>query len=1625
MNEVPGGTGSGPEGGPPKSWREELQEIGKAARERFRRGVPEETGKTPEEIQAMRDEEIEVMRELLEKDTEAVKADPAATDGKLLQKGALRLIESAREHIVDIGGKVDKVIPKVTYAVLTAALAEEGIPPKKAMALAKVANVLVGRRLQGKAREAFGGLEHALDAIEDHVLRAQIESELAARIREEEAKEAGGSTGGSRATGSSGSGAAGSAAVPSPTGGAPSPDAGGAAAGGGGPSPDTAGAGGGGPSGPEEPPPGPDDGSDAELEEEEAEQRREQQRAREASDQARHGIDSLQYSGGDADEHQRFQSNVYNVNYSDRYRQEVAAKVKSRLTRLNGGREPTYEEIQDEVDLEQIRDVETDFITNGLSQLDSEMSKARTEEEKTQVIKNLAIRMRKVGRKYNSADFGRIYRQITDARFGNYARHGGTQDIKGIFRSLEDANIILPQDKRDFLNTLSSAKTVMNHLARLQGDAMVRIRADVFSLAEDNAERLKIEKDARGIAWEQYTAEVRDLSDRIMSNTVVRQDQIFSLEYRESSVLKGIQNKLRNIGNEMSSLLEGGYDADVTLSDGTPVKITFTKQSTIMVEDIDRNYQVRRDSRHLGNAVEEFLSGQVYGQKDRAEIIHNILHSINTGVGLETMKASAEKLPTEFVQRLFHKNSEYSDADQIYIRTLAEAIQRNGGFIPDDFGIKNAEGLDSVDEEALNILLSMIPRKVSESETENQHRNRVLQILAAGKVIAYAFKADALHLIKHAKPKPKFKIELDGSIKREAQGQQTHSKTYLKIAPELQPFFFHHLYGVPPSKPWITSVYIPRNIDTFVANGGPHRENYSHRQVLAWHQELTAAQAVGASEELRRDFYSEYKTLEEVEDQGYLGATQAGKFGNYDSHIVRILDSEDRPVDDVLATVAQLRRVGSGYVHNYITKDAQVDWFADPANYSSSGDRTQGREQSLLDIQESYEKAKTAHKEAMEQAEIQGRMTKKAQKAIADLDGARRALVTRITELEVIIPLRDSMPSSMVSSEKVPFTPDLEVDQGLTLRSQLNESILRNSHVKDFINNPDLDAEARKQAEIYVADEISKIALGTQTMLESISVKRRRQKYDRLMAKDTDIARDVAHRLMSPARNFFAVNSEFSRTDAQAALSDIYTRSITVSRTSMDFSLAKVFPTEKSFVEFMKQYSTDLQYAIGDMNEGTARDLGVPIDAGLQRYEFYGSEDNGTPEGKSVSKFLKEKRALEAQEKKAVGQARRDIQSEISAISGHLDGWIVRNRTKPNIHRDSLMRRASTMIVERRGPILTELFNRDQAMEQANFTQLGQNFAQKQVTNGDTERKMVAASIPLWFDGMDKFVKAAGSGPKALKGAISNLSGPLEAIAKEMAPKDLNTAPYRIMERILMIERFVLEDPDVRTQILGMSAQELALRDRRPVNLMGTAFQDSPRTPVFSADRDDISFITEELVTKLSSVEVPPFRMKYTGNAQVRIDTGDQRIARMSKGIFNFINPTSAFVQDKALKLENIARRIESHVPRGALGRGMEKVANMLRNTATRLETRTAGMQADLSNVLRRFRFFTKDKRIVTMYKDQGPTLELLRQAQASNPTDRARWSEDWPKWILTSAVAFGTLLAWLLGPALADGKKK
>lgn len=1581
--------GTGAEGGPPKSWREQLKDIRNAAVRRYTQGASYEEGKSPQEIRGIRDKELQDQMDRLDNYSDGTEADPAAHEATTFQKAALELVESARQHVIEpVKGTVIPVIPKITYAVLTAALAEEGIPPKKAMALAKVANMIVGRRLQGKAKDALGGLEHALNAIEDHVLRAQIKAELDRKIEEERAREA--ADGGSAA----GPGAAGG------TGGADDEAAGtGPEASGGGAGDGSSGGRGGGPEGPEDPG-GPEDAEDEdepEIDPDTVEETARRLGLNPEVDLTEIRQSIMEMNGGMADQEKQFLLRVSRMKFTEKYKEEVTESEVS-LMKAAGFENPDPAQIREAVQRRLASERYEDFIINGLQKLDRETANAKTEVEKTQRLMEFLAYLETIEYKYNPQEFNRLIQSVESARFSNYARRRNADDIETIIKNMKyEANIFLPPDQEAFMRKLSSASTALTHLAELEGEELLKDPTNPQS--------------ARDRAWDIFTTQINNLTDRILSSRVVRHDETFSLTYQENSVIRGIQGRLRMLGTQITERLQTGEPFTHTYIDpenpARTIDITYDSDSKVSIEDIDRTYGLSRDSRSLGTAVEDYLAPQVYDQKDRVEIVHNIMHSISQGVGLEDSKRFTAKLPSEFVDRLLLSNPEYSLAEQEYLKELDEAIERNGGFIPDDFGIKNRQGLDAIEENVFNNLLSLIRKK--EHETDQEHKNRCLQALRAGEVIAYAYTGDAFSRLKYAKPKPDFVVGDNGEVTQVPRGEQTHSRTYWAFAPKIMPFFFHHMYGAPPHKPWIKSVYIPHNLDSYVTQGGAARENFSYEQVLDWDRVLTSAQSFGASEELRRDFYPHFRTLMDIEDQGYLGATQAGKMGKFDQYVEKKADIEGRSVDDVVKTVANLRRLGSGYVHTYIS--TKIDWFANPANYSSLDTRTPGREHSLLDLQRAYNEAEEAYKKSKQLAARRGRMSKTARKALVDFNEAKRALTIRITELEVLIPLRDTLPSSMLSAEKVPFTPDLEVDQQMTVRQQMSAAVSSNADVQTFLRRYS-DKPLAKQ---YVDSEVTKIALSTQSMVETLLLKARRDRYDALWKAGQ---KDAARALLEPSQSVFKANEAYDSEVVKRALNTIYSQIRAVSKTQDNFSLGTIFPDQESFQQFMREYSCKLQLAIGDLHPSALDDINDHTHSETVRYQFYGSEDE-----RSVSDFLKEKRKLTALEKKASGQERASLRAQIDALNVRLSQWISRNQA--SLQRDSITRRTAEQIFDKRGPIATEMFNRDKSMDKANLTRLGSNFAEKQINNGITEQTMIAASTPLWLSAIDSFVLKARSGEEGLKGAVGDLSGPLKAIAKELDQKDPVTAPARTAQRILMLERFLLETPAARVQLLGIKAQEWALRSKIPINLMGTAFQDSaePDMEVYTMDRDDAKFLTQKLVASVQEVvRIPPHRMRYLGRTEV-IDGGNVRGTRIAAGASRIINTPTQLAERASQKLHGLGMRLENTRLGGMFGRGIGKIGTFLERVAMNLPARTAQLDSRISSFMQRFNSAGR-KKIIPQYEDQGVSLDLLRQVQGSYAFDPARWNEDWPMWLMSSLAALTVFTIFLFKPAMNNKGK-
>ena len=191
MNETVMRSADGSESGPPRSWREEIVDLTKDVRRHVGRRRQEERGKTRDEVRQLRQrtrDELDAQRDLLEAHTQT--DPPDAHAASLIQKATLAMIEYARNGAIPTARENIDLIPDASYLILTAALIDEGIPPKRAAALAKVANRFVGERLRNKVMNGLDQLDTALNSLSDHIAEeVAVKAELKAEVARKKAVE--------------------------------------------------------------------------------------------------------------------------------------------------------------------------------------------------------------------------------------------------------------------------------------------------------------------------------------------------------------------------------------------------------------------------------------------------------------------------------------------------------------------------------------------------------------------------------------------------------------------------------------------------------------------------------------------------------------------------------------------------------------------------------------------------------------------------------------------------------------------------------------------------------------------------------------------------------------------------------------------------------------------------------------------------------------------------------------------------------------------------------------------------------------------------------------------------------------------------------------------------------------------------------------------------------------------------------------------------------------------------------------------------------------------------------------------------------------------------------------------
>lgn len=999
---------------------------------------------------------------------------------------------------------------------------------------------------------------------------------------------------------------------------------------------------------------------------------------------------------------------------------------------------------------------------------------------------------------------------------------------------------------KEFLKSISSdklanAERVLENLAHAnfpmdaETERLIRMLDDPVATLDYIAEvtsTLKAagmaEQDALEIAWTTFYSSLDDYTDRILSNTAVKHDEQFRLDQYEGNAYKGIQNLVVSLGNRVSKYLE---DLANNPDPGAPKEFTrhgvsINKNTTVTITDIDRDHVTREDHLPMGVAISEWMANRVSGNKDRVTVMHNITYALTQGAEIGEMKKYAEqKLSAEFVQRLFLANPDYDLGRQELLRAMTEEIARNDGQIPDDFGLRNDNGLDSVSQTAFTNLLSLIPKK--DKETETQHRNRVLQALRGGTVIAYAYSADAFHILKHALPRMGIKLDANGNVDYSIVAQQTHSQTYLKVASKLIPFFYHFLYKSPPELDFVSHMYMPRYDDEYLASGGPEKEKFGVESLLTVQQERDNSMLYGSSELLRR-LDEEMMFLLEMEDSKKMGATQTLKMGDVKRFEALKITEVSSP-EDIHAVLDSLRYVGSGHVFTYISKNLidsdtnELKVFA--RNYRARPDAerrlgqrdksTRELQQALIDANQRLHRTKIAASTS--------KLSEEYQHALAEQSKALRQFMVRLIELEVAQPIRDAMPSVMVSTERKREDSDYELFMDKRARNMLHSAMKGFPSISAFTSTT---RGKTSEGKAFVDSRLFDMALQTQSALETALMNVNRQRYRDAVNSGSMSRRDAALTYLSQNALAFTLD-HYNDMELQNVVREQFKNFKAESLGSAGIKITDIFATPDEYIDFIRSFGAELQYAVGDYNDTVdqqLQDRGKHPRDSLQaniRFEYY-SEDQAWHQGprQDVSRALAEIRLIDElyeaadisksdrvrkpltaavltpavihdaeaflHHDKAYHVARsangslsreerqqsKDMIKQIDyklGLLGQVDrvkNWVeassgvYQNRQGFVLQQDSLARRLAMRLVRNDKSIRTDTFNRDLVLAEANLMSAGGNFGVKQLGHGEFEEEASKQATQIWLKDIRRAVLTAKSGGEdRIEKAVETLIG--------------------------------------------------------------------------------------------------------------------------------------------------------------------------------------------------------------------------------------------------------------------------
>ena len=618
--------------------------------------------------------------------------------------------------------------------------------------------------------------------------------------------------------------------------------------------------------------------------------------------------------------------------------------------------------------------------------------------------------------------------------------------------------------------------------------ALLRAMSNTEALGIYFYEKTELEGKTMQKAWDEFTAEVKDLVEEIFSSSLDSNPlELFERGWdpiHEGRFYKSLVKKLKDLGEEVSGY-HGSDQRILRLKNAQiqmPTRVMLpsselverqSKRRFAGEDEPDITIGGKEEYSHLafvnlsfGEAISSHLQKKIIDLKEVTEYFHNSEVISQLGLGWEQISKFAEKLSTSELTDLFTEDPEIALAYQLYIKSLHDWLAQRNRHVVNSFGeIDDATKLDQIQKMAflqLCAIKGIDPSEINRSDDVNliKEFRKIKRKIRMASGIAKGGTAEFWDAMLTSRMLVTYEQKEDeGRTEYSTAAPYTGGRHvgYEKMIASLDLDMLLERFGVPSHWPDFRYVFIPRDL--------AHAEDawsdkWDHNDVYKWRPKLENARYMGRSDEVA-DFDDKYVILGDNLKTRCLDLMRRGgwRYRQYRVDIVR-----ENGVINYEKTMQRMHRLGSYAVMRFINDHlgtrqlngetkidkpelakSIVDQLALQSPYQQADLRYYGllgtkdlqghNINSFDDFVRAYKYALDREKEIEEFFKHKKRFSSSQQKE-RDTIGEYKSVMKRIMfEVEIFDRFDDIMPSHIVATQRRRYTPDSE----RTIFEELNQ----------------------------------------------------------------------------------------------------------------------------------------------------------------------------------------------------------------------------------------------------------------------------------------------------------------------------------------------------------------------------------------------------------------------------------------------------------------------------------------------------------------------------------------------------------------------------------------------------------